>query len=294
MQGKTVIITGANSGIGKAAAIALARQGAHIVMVCRNPQKGEQAQKETITQSANHHIDLHLCDLSSQTQIRQLAQTIIGAYPTINVLLNNAGILMSEKQLSEDGIEMTFASNHLSYFLLTNLLLETINATPHARIVNVSSGAHHFVRSVDFDNLQAEKSFNMWQAYGLSKLGNILFTYELARRLPKGGTTVNCLHPGVVKSNFGQKENDVWWVKYGFPLLKPFIRTAEQGAETSIFLASSPEVEGVTGKYFDTKKSIKSSSISYDIQVAARFWQVSEQLTQLHQPTSLLSGNIGG
>lgn len=281
MQNKTVIITGANSGIGKAAAIALAKMGAHIVMVCRNSEKGLAAKQEISNLSNNAKIDLLICDLSSQQQIRQLAQTIAQKYPQIDVLLNNAGLVMSERQLSEDGLEMTFATNHLSYFLLTNLLLPIITATPNSRIINVASGAHMLVRAVDFDNLQAEKSFNMWSAYGLSKLGNILFTYELARRLVAQGssTTVNCLHPGVVGTNFAQSSNEPIWVRFGMKLLKPFIRTAEKGAETSIYLASSPDVAGISGKYFDTKKAIKSSDISYDTDVALRFWEISEKLT---------------
>ncbi|HRI26456.1 MAG TPA: SDR family oxidoreductase [Chitinophagales bacterium] len=281
MKEKVVIITGANSGIGKAAAIELAKQGAHIVMVCRNKEKAEAAKTDIIAQSGNQHIDLYICDLASQKQIRQLAAELRKNYPQIHVLLNNAGLIMADKQVTQDGLEMTFATNHLSYFLLTNLLLDVITATPQARIVNVSSGAHQMVRSIDFDNLQAEKSYSMWQVYGLSKLGNIFFTYELARRLAQQGcdTTVNCLHPGVVSTNFAQKETDAWWVKLGFKLLKPLIRTPEQGAETSIYLASSPDVAGISGKYFDSKKAVKSSPLSYNPDIAAQFWEVSRQLT---------------
>ncbi|QQS30525.1 MAG: SDR family oxidoreductase [Sphingobacteriales bacterium] len=292
MQGKTVVITGANSGIGKAACMALAKQGAQIVMVCRNQEKGELARKDIIACSSNQQIDLFICDLASQQQIRRLAVELTTKFDRIDVLINNAGILMPDRQLSEDVIELTFATNHLAYFLLTRLLLKTLNNTPFSRIINMASGAHQIIRQVDFDNLQGEKSYNQWQAYGLSKLANILFTYELSRRQPQYGATVNCMHPGVVSTNFGQKKFNAGWIKLGFKILKPFIRTAEQGAETCVFLASSSEVKGISGKYFDTCKAVRSSAISYEPHIATRFWEISEQLTGLNQPEPLFTRKL--
>jgi len=278
MQHKTVIITGANSGIGKATAIALAKKGAHIVMVCRNPEKGAAAQKEIIAASKSNKVAIHLCDFSSQQQIRQAAATLQECYPKIDVLLNNAGMIMHEKQLTEDGLEMTFAVDHLGYFLFTNLLLDTLRNTPNARIINVASEAHRMVSKIDWDNLQAEKKFSQWGSYGLAKLGNILFTYELAHQLNGTGITVNCLHPGVVSTNFGQTGG---WLKHAMSLISWFLISPEKGAETSIYLASSPDVATITGKYFDKKKASKSSALSYDKAVAKKLWNISAKLTGL-------------
>ncbi|OWY21017.1 KR domain-containing protein [Sphingobacteriales bacterium UPWRP_1] len=283
MKGKTVIITGANSGIGKAAALALAKMGAHIVMICRNPERANLARQEIIQQSNNQQVDLFICDLSVQQQIRQLASKLLQTYPRIDVLLNNAGLMTSKRTITQDGLETTFATNHIAYFLLTNLLLPNINAAPNARIVNVASGIHPMIREVDFDNLQSEKSFQPFTAYALSKLGNILFTYELARRLAAAGsnTTVNCLHPGFVGSNFGQNDTGSLWMHWSMKLLKPFIRTPEKGAETAVYLASADKVTGISGQYFVDCKAASSSSLSYDTALAGRFWQATEKLAPL-------------
>ncbi|MFQ5793638.1 MAG: SDR family oxidoreductase [Candidatus Bipolaricaulia bacterium] len=246
MQGKTRIVTGANSGIGKATALGLAKLGVTVVMVCRNPRKGEAAMAEIKAQSGNESVDLMIADLSSQQSIRQLVADFTDRYQRLHVLINNAGLHLSRRFVTADGIETTFAVNHLASFLLTNLLLDVLKASAPARIVNVTSSAHS--RTMDFDNLQGEKQYNGMQTYTQSKLANILFTYELARRLEGTGVTVNCLHPGTVRSGLQRNLPRI------FRLLRLFFATPEKGAETSIYLASSPEVEGVSGKYFSDKR----------------------------------------
>jgi retinol dehydrogenase 14 len=278
MNGKVCLITGANSGIGKATALGLAQMGATVVMVCRDQAKGEAAQREIKAASSSESVDLLLADLASQQSIRQLAGEIRERYPGLHVLINNAGISPSARRLTSDGIESTLAVNHLAPFLLTNLLLDHLKASAPARIVNVSSTA---MGTIDFDNLQGEKQFNMMSIYGQSKLMNGLFTYELARRLEGTGVTANCLHPGVVSTNLARDF---------FPLFRLLVRfffiSPEKGAQTSIYLASSPEVEGVSGKYFIKKREAKSSPASYDEAAAKRLWRISEELTHLVEITS--------
>lgn len=278
MKGKIVIVTGANSGIGKVTALELARKGATVIMVCRNRQKGEQAMKELIAETGNPSIDLLFCDFASQRQIRVLAEEIKYRYDKIDVLVNNAGLMMKKRVLTEDGLETTFAVNHLGYFLLTNLLLPLLKPAPAARIVNVASDAHRYAK-IDFGNLQAEEKFSSWGSYGQSKLANIMFTYELAHRLRGTNITVNCLHPGVVRTNFGQSGNFLF--KNAVKLAGSFFLTPEKGAETSIYLATAPELEGITGKYFAKKKVKKSNKQSYNVEVSRRLWVVSEELTRL-------------
>lgn len=280
VQGKTVVLSGANSGIGKATAMALAAKGARLILICRTEQKGFEVRQEILdsTQS-NAVIEVLACDFSSLAQIRRVADEVALLTPTVDVLLNNAGAIFKSRELTVDGYEMSFGVNHLGYFLLTNLLLPQLQNADNARIVNVASDAHRFVRQFDFDNLQGEKSFSQWQAYGLSKLCNILFTYELARRLSNTKITANCLHPGVVSTNFGK---DAGWLLNTFSKISQFfILSPEKGAETSIYLASSPEVAGVSGAYFVKCKPVKSSALSYDQPTAQRLWTVSEELTQI-------------
>jgi NAD(P)-dependent dehydrogenase (short-subunit alcohol dehydrogenase family) len=278
MKEKICLITGANSGIGKAAALGLAKLGAVVVMVCRDRARGEKAQAEIKTASNNPSIDLMLADLSSQTSVRQLAQDFQKKYQKLHVLVNNAGVALMKRSLTVDGLETTFAVNHLAPFLLTNLLLDMLKASAPSRIVNVSSSAHTRSR-IDFDDLQAEKNFSMFRAYSQSKLANVLFTYELARKLKETRVTVNALHPGVVRTNLGRDATGI--VRLGFSVIQPFIKTPEQGAATCVYLASSPEVEGVTGKYFVNNKDVSSSKESYNETIARRLWEVSEQLTQV-------------
>jgi retinol dehydrogenase 12 len=273
MRGKVCLVTGSNSGIGKETALGLARLGATIVMVCRDQRKGEAAQAEIKAKSANPSVDLLIADLASQQSIRQLAREITERYPQMHVLVNNAGISPSQRTLTVDGIEVTFAVNHLAPFLLTNLLLDRLKASAPARIVTVASTAQH---ALDFDDLQSEKHYSMFATYGQSKLANILFTYELARRLEGSGVTANCLHPGVVATNLARDFNPF------FRLMARLLFTSPtKGAETSIYLASASEVEGLSGKYFAKKRQARSSPESYDVTSAQRLWQISEQLTQL-------------
>ncbi len=274
---KICLVTGANSGLGKITTHELAKMGATVVMVARNRERGEAALKEVQQASGNQHVQLMLADLSSLNGIRQLAAQFKAEYGRLHILVNNAGAIFKNRQLSVDGYEMTFALNHLNYFLLTNLLLDLLKASAPARIINVSSGAHSG-GTINFDDLMMENKYRSFAAYGQSKLANVLFTYELARRLEGSGVTTNTLHPGGVATQFGSGQGFMGWI---MKLLRPFLLSPEQGAETQIYLASSPEVEGVTGKYFDKKKPVKSSKESYDTAVAKRLWQLSEQLTGL-------------
>ncbi|NVM56274.1 MAG: SDR family oxidoreductase [Candidatus Helarchaeota archaeon] len=277
MSGKICIVTGANAGIGKATAMELAKMGATVVMVCRSPERGGAALADIKQKSGNDSVDLMIADLSSMNSIRQFAADFKAKYKKLHVLINNAGVHLAEHILTVDGYECTFATNHLGYFLLTNLLLDVIKASAPARIINVSSEAHGLSK-IYFDDLQLEKNFDGFRAYTQSKLANIMFTYELARRIEGTGVTVNCLHPGMVLTNMGRNSEDVRRVmqEAGDSILTP-----EEGAATSIYLATSPEVENVTGKYFDNKKAVKSSRKSYDQNSQQRLWELSEKLTGL-------------
>jgi retinol dehydrogenase-14 len=273
MRGKVCLVTGSNSGIGKATALGLARLGASVVMVCRDQSKGEAAQAEIKTKSGNPSVDLLIADLASQQSIRQLAKEVTERYQQLHVLVNNAGVSPAHRTLTVDGLETTFAVNHLAPFLLTNLLLDRLKASAPARIVTVASTAQS---ALNFDDLQGEKHYSMLGTYGQSKLANVLFTYELARRLEGSGVTANCLHPGVVSTNLARDFTPLFrW------MAKLFFISPEKGAQTSVYLASSPEVEGISGKYFSKKREARSSAESYNTVSAQRLWEVSEQLTQL-------------
>ena len=277
MAGKVCLVTGANTGLGKITARELAKMGATVIMVARSEARGKAALADVQQASGSSQVHLMLADLSSQDSTRQLAEQFKAQYNRLDVLVNNAGAIFNNRQLSVDGYEMTFALNHLGYFLLTNLLLDRLKASAPARIVNVASGVHTG-GSLNFADLMLEKKYRSFAAYSQSKLANVLFTYELARRLEGSGVTANTLHPGGVGTQFGAGEGMLGWV---FKLLRPFLLTPEQGAETQIYLASSPEVAGVTGKYFDKKKPVQSSNLSYDTAVAQTLWQISEELTGL-------------
>jgi NAD(P)-dependent dehydrogenase (short-subunit alcohol dehydrogenase family) len=275
MKGKICLVTGSNTGLGKATAMGLASLGATVVMVCRDRNRGETAMAEIKKRTESNSIDLMIMDLSSQESIRRLAEDFKAKYRRLDVLVNNAAVLARRRTLTKDGFEMTFAVNHLGYFLLTNLLLDQIKASSPSRIVNVSSDAHKGMK-LDFDDLHLEKSYSVIRAYGQSKLCNILFTYELAKRLKESGVTVNTLHPGVVKTEvFREMPFILDW------LVKLFAASPEKGASTSIYLASSPEVEGVTGKYFKNKKEVRTSRESYDDSTGKKLWKISEELTKL-------------
>jgi NAD(P)-dependent dehydrogenase (short-subunit alcohol dehydrogenase family) len=270
------VVTGASSGIGRATARTLARAGATVALVGRDRERGEEALAALRTKSRSDAATLFLADLSSQAEIRRLAAELLERYPAIHVLVNNAGVVNLQRTLTVDGIETVFAVNHLGYFLLTHLLLDRLRSSTPARIVNVASDAHRFGR-VDLDDLGSERHYRTMRVYGASKLANILFTYELARRLEGAGVTVNCLHPGAVATRLGQNNGRVATLLT--KALKPFFRTPEQGAATSIYLASSPAVEGVSGKYFVNCRERRSSRATYDTELARRLWAASARLT---------------
>ncbi len=280
IQGKTCLITGGNSGIGRETALALAREGARVILVCRNQQKGEKAQKEIRDSTGNSGIDLLVADLGSMTQVRQLASIVLSQYTQLHLLVNNAGLLLGKRRLTEEGYETTLAVNHLGHFLLTLLLIDRIKASAPARIINVSSMVHRG-GGIEFDNLMGEKSYRSLKAYSQSKLANILFTYSLAEKLKETDVTVNCLHPGIVSTNFGNQ--GAKWYLFFKAIAKPLIYISPQkGAETLVYLSTSSEVEKVSGKYFVRKKMTPSSSASYNKTLQNKLWEVSEQLTGLH------------
>jgi retinol dehydrogenase-14 len=279
MGEKVCLITGATSGIGRATAMGLANMGASVVMVGRDRGRGEAVMDEIKAKSGNNSVALMLADLSSQEEIRRLAHEFEEAYPRLDVLINNAGLFRSERITTADGLETTFAVNHLGCFLLTNLLLDVLETSAPSRIVNVSSGEQRN-GTIDFDDLQGEEGYKGTKAYSQSKLANVLFTYELARRLEGTGVSANCLHPGAgVRTNFGRGVSGVFGVMVR--ALGPLMISPEKGAETSVYLASSPEVKGVSGRYFVKKAEARSSEVSYDERIARRLWEVSAELTKV-------------
>jgi retinol dehydrogenase-14 len=276
ITGKVCIVTGANSGIGKETARALARMGATVIMVVRNQVAGEKARKEIIEETGNESIELMIADLFSINEIRELASDFKNTHSRLDVLINNAGGIFPKREVTVDGFERTFALNLLAPFLLTHELLDVLIASAPSRIINVSSAAHLRGR-IDFENLQSEKKYGQMGPYGNAKLMNIMFTYALARRLEGTGVTANALHPGVVRTHFGQ--NDASRArKLMFRMLGPLFRSPEKGAKTSVYLASSPEIEGISGKYFANSKPKESSRISYDEELQEQLWQRTEQL----------------
>jgi NAD(P)-dependent dehydrogenase (short-subunit alcohol dehydrogenase family) len=283
LNGKTCLVTGANAGIGKETALGLAKLGATVVMVCRDRGRGEAARAEIGQSSGNDAVELLVCDLASQASIQQMAADFRRRHQRLDVLVNNAGVLLRELTLNEDGLETTFAVNHLGYFRVTNLLLDILKKSAPARIVNVASTAHKY-GNIDISGWVVGRDYSAFRAYSNSKLANVLFTYELARRLEGTGVTANCLHPGGVGTNLFR----------GLPgylqtLIKLVTIGPERGARTSIYLASSPEVEGITGKYFARCRQQKSSAASHNQEAARRLWEVSEELTPLNVQTNKLT-----
>jgi NAD(P)-dependent dehydrogenase (short-subunit alcohol dehydrogenase family) len=246
-------------------------------MICRSAERGRSAQQEIIAQSGNQQVDLLLADLSVQAEIRRVAAEFKQRYSRLDVLVNNAGAVFTSRQESADGLELTFALNHLGYFLLTQELLPLLLASAPARIINVSSGAH-YTGQINFDDLQLRQGYATFKAYSQSKLANVLFTNELARRLAGTGVTVNSLHPGVVGTQFGRNNRGLSFI---LPLLRPFLRSEAKGAETSITLATAPELATTTGEYFDDNQPKRASDLSYDEAVARRLWEESEKLVSL-------------
>ena len=281
LQGKVTMVTGANAGMGKEIARTLAKMGATVVMVSRDLGRGEAARAEVQAQSGNDAVELLLADLSSQQSIRHLVQEFTARHAQLHVLVNNVGVTLPRRSVTVDGLETVFATNHLAPFLLTNLLLPVLKASAPARVVTVSSGAHTMGK-INFDDLQSEQSYKEIRVYNQSKLASMLFSYELARRLTGTGVTANVLEPGFVKTNMA--------VPFPFSLFSAMRVSAEQGAQPAIYLASSPDVEGMSGKYFSHKGvETKSSKVSYDESIARRLWQISAELTQL--PTDLQSSH---
>jgi retinol dehydrogenase 12 len=280
MTGKTVVITGGNSGIGWQTARALAEAGATVVITARDKAKGEAAVSDLRAASQGGHIELVVFDLGDLASVRSGADQLSTMCERVDVLVNNAGVVLSDRRESADGYEATFAINHLGPFLLTTLLLDRLQHSAPARIVNVSSTAHKGARhGLDFDDLQSTKQYHGMQVYSRSKLANIYFTTELARRLQGTGVTANCLHPCTVKTGYGRDGDSSGFLALGLKIAGPFFLSPEKGARTSIFLASSPEVQGVSGKYFVKCKPRVPSKAARDDGAALRLWQISEELT---------------
>jgi retinol dehydrogenase-14 len=279
MTGKTVLVTGATGGIGRAAAIGLASLGARVGITGHDRARAEAAAAAIARASGGSTVDVFVADMSSQAEVRRLADEVLTAYPRLDVLLNNVGGFWAHRHVTADGFEHTFALNHLAPFLLTNRLLDRLIASAPARIVTVSSGAQSMGK-IDFDDLMGERKYSGQRAYNQSKLANVMFTYELARRLEGTGVSANALHPGVTRTAFGA-EDPTGAMAPLIAVLRPFMKSPEQGADTAVYLASSPDVEGVTGRYFAGRKAKKSNKSSYDTAATARLWNVSADLAGL-------------
>ncbi len=279
MTGKTVLITGATSGIGRAAAIGLATIGARVGITGRDRSRAEAAAAEIARASGNPAVDVFVADMSSQSEVRRLADEVLTTYPRLDVLLNNVGGFWAHRHVTADGLEHTLAVNHLAPFLLTSLLLERLIASAPARVVTVSSAAQSMGK-IDFDDLMGERRYSGQRAYNQSKLANVMFTYELARRLEGTGVTATALHPGVTRTGFGADDPNLMMTPI-IAVLRPFMKSPTRGAKTAVFLASSPEVDGVTGRYFADRKARKSQDSSYDAATTAQLWDVSAELVGL-------------
>jgi len=284
MAGRTVLVTGGTSGIGRATAIGLATMGAHLAITGRDRGRTEGAARE-IRAAGGGQVDVFVADLSSQSALRRLADEVLQSLSRIDVLVNNVGGYWNTRHVTVDGLERTFAVNHLAPFLLTNLLLDRLRHSAPARVVTVSSNAQAMGR-IDFDDLQGERSYSGARAYNQSKLANVLFTYELARRLPATSVTANVLHPGVVRTSFGA-EDPGRAQRLFIPFVRPFMKAPARGAATSIQVAAAPDLERLTGRYFANSKPKRSSKRSYDEATAARLWQVSADLVGLNTPNRL-------
>ena len=280
MRDKTVLVTGATDGIGKETARRLAERGARVFIAGRNAEKGAAAVRDIATNTGTDQAEFLQADLSVQADVRGLAKAVKQRTNRLDVLVNNAGVIMFRREETRDGIEMTFGLNHLNYFLLTHELLDLLKASAPARIVSVASIAHRRAM-LDFDDLQLSRGFGAWKAYSRSKLANIMFTYALARRLEGTGVTANCLHPGFVSSHFGQ--NGRFLARTGMALAMRFGNaiSVAQGAQTSVYLASAPEVTSQSGLYFDEGKAVKSNHASYDRHAQEKLWDISAKMVSL-------------
>jgi retinol dehydrogenase 12 len=280
LAGKTVLVTGANTGIGLETAAGLAAQRASVVITARDPSKGDAAVAEIQRRHPGADVQFTELDLSRLSNVRAWAEAVARTWPELHVLVNNAGLVLDKRTMTEDGFESTFQVNHLGPFLLTNLLLSNLKAAAPSRVVNVASAAHRGGK-LDFDDLQSEHGYRAMRVYGTTKLCNILFTRELARRLAGTGVTANSLHPGTVRTGFGRDGDVSGLFAIGIKIGGPLFKTPAQGAKTSIHLASAPELENVTGQYFAKSKPAKASPAATDDDAARRLWEISEQMVGL-------------
>ena len=288
MQDKICLITGANAGIGQQTALELAQMGATVVIVARDPQRGEAARAAIAATTGNPRVELLQADFASPPSIHAMATSFAARYDRLDVLVNNAGVYLTGRETTADGLERTFAVNHLGYFMTTLLLWPSLVAAPSARVINLSSDAHRQAK-LNLDDLQNERKYAGFRAYAQSKLANVLFTYELDRRRGNAPVTVNAVHPGFVASNFGRNNRGV--IGLVMTRLVPlFAKSVVEGAATSVYLASSPEVAGVSGRYFVDCRPVKSAPQSYDRTAAERLWAVSEELTGLRLPSLAHTG----
>ncbi|HEU4783613.1 MAG TPA: SDR family oxidoreductase [Ktedonobacterales bacterium] len=286
MADKVVLITGGTEGIGKATAIGLASLGARVGITGRDRARAEQAADDIRAVSGNPAVDAFAADMTSQAEVRRLAIAVLDAYPQLEALVNNVGGFWAHRHLTSDGLERTFALNYLAPFLLTNLLLDRLTASAPARVVTVSSSVQATGR-IDFDDLQGTRNYSGQRAYSQSKLATVMFTNELARRLKGTGVTANCLHPGVVRSNFGAEDQARFFAVISRVAL-PLLKTPAQGAQTSIYLASSPDMDGVTGQFFANRKPKTANKVAYDTDMTARLWQVSADLVGMTHVTAAI------
>jgi len=277
LAGKTILITGATSGIGRATAVGLADQGARLLLVGRTPERIEETREEIRRRTGRDDAVLLRADLSSREGVHRLAEDVLARSPRLDVLLNNAGVTLLSRQTTADGFEATFATNHLAYFLLTGLLLPRLRASAPARIVSVASDAHRWGR-LDLDDLQNERRYRGMRVYGQSKTANILWNSELARRLEGSGVTANCLHPGGIQSNLGRGNGRLLDGVHTL-ISKLFLKSPEEGARTSLYLAAAPEVEGISGRYFARCREHRAAPHATDPELARRLWEKSEELT---------------
>jgi retinol dehydrogenase 12 len=282
VKGKICIVTGATSGIGRSTALGLARRGASLALVCRDPARAEVVVRAIRDETGSTAVAVFLADLASQAAIRRVADALLERHARIDLLVNNAGVVNLQRRVTEDGIEEVFAVNHLAYFLLTHLLLPRLRESAPARVVNVASDAHKFVKGINFDDVGFGDGYKSMRVYGHSKLANLLFTFELARRLDGAGVTANCVHPGAVATGLGKNNGTIANVL--IRTLAPFFRSPDKGAATTLHVATSPTLDGVTGRYFANCRETRSSPASHDRDAAQRLWDLSANLTGLDEP----------
>jgi retinol dehydrogenase 14 len=290
MKGKVCLITGANRGIGRATAEELARQGATVLLHCRDRAAGEAARSEIVAATGNQNIEVLVADLAEQAEVRRLADEVQAKHSRLDVLINNAGAFFLNRTVTPDNIEATIAINHLASFILTNALLDLLKASAPSRVVIVSSQAHQ--RVSDPEDWESLKSYNGLMAYNRSKLANVMYCYDLAHRLEGTGVTVNCCHPGLVNSQLLESGHKRWWLHWAWPLVRRFTISADEGAITPTFLATSPDVDGVTGRYYNKARPATSSLISHDAVLGARLWNLSLRLTGELPPVSITGEHI--